>query len=57
MIRSDPNQRHSVEDALLKAERDYELVLNEIRNREAGIDDLRARAGFSGLLLFNTGAS
>ena len=46
MPRHDPERRRMVEEALRVAEHDYELVINDIRNREAGLASLRERAVF-----------
>lgn len=41
MPRHDPERRRVVEKALRVAEHDYELVANDIRNRETGLASLR----------------
>lgn len=44
--RHDPKRRRVVEKALRVAEHDYELVVNDIRNRETSLASLRERAAF-----------
>ena len=46
MPRHGPERRRVVEKALRVAEHDYELVVNDIRNRETSLASLRERATF-----------